>query len=400
MFEDDEDELYADSAMGGLGAVPSASSADALAAWQQAQALVSEGIKSNLDLITAGRERIRQQRVGPSPAEQLLAVAAALGQPTRTGSFGETMGNLSGALLKQASAKRSAEEERQMLYDKYGMEIGNERLRMLTAAANQAGQTYSRTAAAEAARARAQAAAAKANRPIFRGTEKLNDGTIVAIYEDPTTGRLTNQPVGQGEQQLMPTELLAGGKPVFRMGSKLVLADGSPVTNVDKPERKLSPTEIALVDEKTKSLTAGKESLISLNRALELNPLALEGSLTGFRKSVGAFFSSDDPAYVATEDLDKTITGSALSQMKSVFGANPTEGERKILLELQGSSNQPRAVRERIFRNAMEAVQRRIESEAKTLADVRSGSFGRVQSATPSGGGTRLKYNPKTGKIE
>lgn len=189
MFEDDEDELYADSAMGGLGAVPSASSADALAAWQQAQALVSEGIKSNLDLITAGRERIRQQRVGPSPAEQLLAVAAALGQPTRTGSFGETMGNLSGALLKQASAKRSAEEERQMLYDKYGMEIGNERLRMLTAAANQAGQTYSRTAAAEAARARAAAAA---NKPQRRRTAispvdgRIYDLDTGAVIEPPS----------------------------------------------------------------------------------------------------------------------------------------------------------------------------------------------------------------------
>jgi hypothetical protein len=339
--------------------------------------------------------------VGPSQAEQLLAVAAALGQPTRSGSFGETMGNLSGALLKQASAKRTADEDRQMLLEKYGMDIGNERLRMLTSAANQAGQTYSRTAAADAAAARAAAAANKATRPIFRGTEKLNDGTIVAVYEDPATGKLTNQPVGQGEQQMMPTDLLSGGKPVFRMGSKMVLADGTPVTEVDKPERKLSATEMGLIDEKTKSINAGKESLISLNRALELNPIALDGSLSGVRKSVGAFFSSDDPTYVATEELDKTVIGSALAQMKSIFGASPTEGERKILLDMQGSSSQPRAVRERIFQTAREAVQRRLESEAKVLTDIRSGGFGRAQPAAGSvSSSNRLKFNPKTGRIE
>jgi hypothetical protein len=242
----------------------------------------------------------------------------------------------------------------------------------------------------------------KASQPIFRGTEKLNDGTIVAVYEDPATRKLTNRLIGVGEQPMIPVaNLTSGGQPVFRMGSKNVLSDGTVVTQFDKPERKLSATEIGLVDEKTKGLNAGKEALININRALELNPTALEGSLTGFRKSVGALFSSDDPAYVATEELDKMVIGSALTQMKTIFGGNPTEGERKILLDMQGSSNQPRAVRERIFQNARDAVQRRLEADAAILADIRSGGFGRVQPAAgaPSGG-KRLKFNPKTGKIE
>lgn len=76
-----------------------------------------------------------------------------------------------------------------MLYDKYGMEIGNERLRMLTAAANQAGQTYSRTAAAEAARARAAAAA---NKPQRRRTAispvdgRIYDLDTGAVIEPPS----------------------------------------------------------------------------------------------------------------------------------------------------------------------------------------------------------------------
>jgi hypothetical protein len=333
--------------------------------------------------------------VGPSDAEKYFAIAAALGQPTRTGSFGETLGNLGTLLSKYSGAKREAEAEQQSLLDKYAMQAGTEQLRLAQSGVTGAGQIMRAAATAEAA-------AAKAARPIFRGTETLKDGMIVAIYEDPRTGALTKQPVGQGEQQMTPVaNVTSGGQPVFRVGNKTMLADGTPVTQFDKPERKLSATEIGLVDEKTKGLNAGKEALININRALELNPTALEGSLTGFRKSVGALFSSDDPAYVATEELDKMVIGSALTQMKTIFGGNPTEGERKILLDMQGSSNQPRAVRERIFQNARDAVQRRLEADAAILADIRSGGFGRVQPAAgaPSGG-KRLKFNPKTGKIE
>lgn len=182
MYENEEDDQYD---VGGLGAAPLGSSPAALAAWQQAQALVAPGNQRNLDLLNAARERIRQQRVGPSQSEQLFAIAAALGQPTRTGTFGETMGNLSGAILKQQAAKRTAQEEKQALLEKYGMDIEDRRLRMLTSAANQAGQTYSRTAAADAAQARAAAAANKPQRrrtaisPVDGRIYDLDTGAVV-----------------------------------------------------------------------------------------------------------------------------------------------------------------------------------------------------------------------------
>jgi hypothetical protein len=362
---------------------------------QTAEGVQRKQMQANLDLINAARADIRNRRVGPSDAEKWFAIAAALGQPTRTGSFGETVGNLGTLLSKYAGEKRTAEEERALKERELEMKAGMGQLQLLQGDTRSARELLGVSLKQDEARR-------KASQPIFRGTEKLNDGTIVAVYEDPATRKLTNRLIGVGEQPMIPVaNLTSGGQPVFRMGSKNVLSDGTVVTQFDKPERKLSATEIGLVDEKTKGLNAGKEALININRALELNPTALEGSLTGFRKSVGALFSSDDPAYVATEELDKMVIGSALTQMKTIFGGNPTEGERKILLDMQGSSNQPRAVRERIFQNARDAVQRRLEADAAILADIRSGGFGRVQPAAgaPSGG-KRLKFNPKTGKIE
>ena len=136
--------------------IPSTGSLDAPAsysAYQAAQKRVDAQIKANIDLLTQGREALRNRRVGPSDSEKWFAIAAALGKPTRTGSFGESLGNLNEALSTQNAARRKEREAQEALLEKYGLQIGSEQLRMLTSAANQAGQTY-RTEASAAAAAR------------------------------------------------------------------------------------------------------------------------------------------------------------------------------------------------------------------------------------------------------
>ena len=143
--------------------IPSTGSLDAPAsysAYQAAQKRVDAQIKANIDLLTQGREALRNRRVGPSDSEKWFAIAAALGKPTRTGSFGESLGNLNEALSTQNAARRKEREAQEALLEKYGLHIGSEQLRMLTSAANQAGQTY-RTEATAAAAAR------KAAQPIY-----------------------------------------------------------------------------------------------------------------------------------------------------------------------------------------------------------------------------------------
>ena len=111
--------------MGGL------SSADAMKSYQRQQGLVEAQMRSNMAALMKARDDLRAQRTGPSSAERLLAIAAALGQPTRTGSFGETLGNLGAVLGSQEKTKRQAAAENAALAEKYGMQIGNEQLRLL-----------------------------------------------------------------------------------------------------------------------------------------------------------------------------------------------------------------------------------------------------------------------------
>jgi hypothetical protein len=111
--------------MGGL------SSADAMKSYQRQQGLVEAQMRSNMAALMKARDDLRAQRAGPGSAERLLAIAAALGQPTRTGSFGETLGNLGAVLGSQEKTKREAAAQNAALAEKYGMQIGNEQLRLL-----------------------------------------------------------------------------------------------------------------------------------------------------------------------------------------------------------------------------------------------------------------------------
>lgn len=131
-----DDTPVASGATGGLGGVSSAP------AYAAAQKSVTDQINANINLLTAAQNKLRERRAGPSNSEKWLAIAAALGKPTKTGSFGESLGNLSETLLNQQAMKRKAQEERDMLLEQYGLKIGGEQLRMLQSGATQAGQLY------------------------------------------------------------------------------------------------------------------------------------------------------------------------------------------------------------------------------------------------------------------
>jgi hypothetical protein len=72
----------------------------------------------------------------------------------------------------------------------------------------------------------------------------------------------------------------------------------------------------------------------------------------------------------ATVDIDNMMTGQGLDQMKSIFGAAPTEGERKILMDMQASADKTPTQRKSIMERAIAAAERRgkyAESKAKSI---------------------------------
>jgi hypothetical protein len=183
-----------------------------------------------------------------------------------------------------------------------------------------------------------------------------------------------------------PTQIsgTSNGQPVFMTDAGPVDAFGNPVTSFDAKPRTLSGSEQKIVLQSEDVLNSATDTLTKLRRAMDLNPKALEGSLTGFRKQVGSLFSSDDPVYVATQELDNTLQSMALGMLKSTFPGSVTEGERKALSDLVTSSSLPRAARDRIYRNAFAAAQTVAARAKERIEKAKSGFYSTQTSPKPA----------------
>jgi len=185
---------------------------------------------------------------------------------------------------------------------------------------------------------------------------------------DPTTGQVIGD--YRNQQGAAPIELSAGAtlydpttnKPIYTAPAAPRAGGGMPSATLQK--------EIFETDE---GVQAGENVIKSLDTALELNKRAWDGPFADVRSAGGALFGNQEA--VDTQTLQNIVTSNALESLKATFGAAPTEGERKILLEIQGSVNQPKAVREAIFKRARAAAERRLEFNRQKANGLRTGAY-------------------------
>jgi hypothetical protein len=91
-----------------------------------------------------------------------------------------------------------------------------------------------------------------------------------------------------------------------------------------------------------------------------------------------------DPRVLATREQRNLLGKGALSNLKAVFGGNPTEGERTALMELEGLDSKSKEERATIIRNTYKLVQMRRAREQKRLNDITAGLY---RETTPSAAG-------------
>lgn len=152
-----------------------------------------------------------------------------------------------------------------------------------------------------------------------------------------------------------------------------------PPPGVDvKKWREQRATQLGNIDDKAvleadKAVEAGTNAVQSLTKALALNKTAHAGPLAGKAGYVGSLFGHQPS--IDTEVLSNTVTNQALENLRATFGGNPTEGERKILLDVQGAVTQAEPVRREIYQNALEAAQRRIAFNKQNAEQMRGGKY-------------------------
>lgn len=156
----------------------------------------------------------------------------------------------------------------------------------------------------------------------------------------------------------------------YVLTGKMPREDQAPLTATDKK---------AILEADEGVMTA-KSAIDALSKAKELSPKALGFTGAGNVAALGALFGHQ--ASIDTAELDNTITSNALTQLKSIFGGNPTEGERKIMLDIQGSSSLPDAVRQKIYDRAIGLAQNRLKFNEQRAAEMRGGQFYKPQGMT------------------
>ncbi|WP_082171647.1 hypothetical protein [Methylobacterium indicum] len=159
---------------------------------------------------------------------------------------------------------------------------------------------------------------------------------------------------------------LTPGSPEYKsyvLSGKMPREDQQPYTASDKKA-------ILEADE----AVAGAQTVIgNLQQAKDLSAKAYQGPTSKARALGTSFFGSE--AGQATLELDNLVTSNALAQLKSIFGAAPTEGERKILLDIQGSSDLPHALRVKIYDRAIAAAERRLTLKQQQATEMRDRTY-------------------------
>jgi hypothetical protein len=373
-------------------------------------------------LLDKARERVMARSAGPDKAEMAFRVAAALGKPTRTGSFGESLGNVAETTGDILSQRRKASQELEDLNLKYQLASADAKgegqktqISALSALAKsvpkdrltemekmqeilddpKAGPAAKKNAQARITFLTTRATAAPKTNEIDQLLEKINDPNV-----PPATKKVYQQRLNK--LNYIPAEAKADrdtGKPQSPAGKLAVdegLVPGTPEyqTRVkalagEGKGRNLSAAEQKELFEAEDIVTASKGVLLSLGRAKELSPKAYEGFGAGARRTVARNIPGvkESEGVTASTELETLIGENALSQLKAIFGGAPTEGERKILLDLQGSLSMSDKERQAIYDRAMAAAARRLKSNQEKMDRIRKGSYSRLDVEEKAKGG-------------
>lgn len=234
-----------------------------------------------------------------------------------------------------------------------------------------------------------QAVFAPGERTPFYVAPRTDDTKLVNVPANTTVfDPVTRQPVftapgtdkGEDEASKISAQVQARRHEAPGLG----LQEGTPqwrsyvATGKAGADRDMSPTEKKSIETADNAVLSAQQSIQLLERAKELSAKAYSGPYAKARGDfTGAF--GNERGQVTTE-LDNLVTADVLGNLKGTFGGNPTEGERKIALEVAGSSSLPHALRVKIYQRMIDAAQLRMQQNLDRASQIREGTYYRAGS--------------------
>jgi len=161
----------------------------------------------------------------------------------------------------------------------------------------------------------------------------------------------------------------------YVLTGKMPREDQAPLTATDK-KAILEANDAVLANtaviEQLTSVITPDASGKSLNDRAGYGIIAGAQSFAARNDPTGLF---DDATGQATTELQNIVLGQALSSLKSIFGAAPTEGVRKILVDLQASIDKTPDERKSIIERAIHMAKARLKFNQDRAAMLRGGSY-------------------------
>ena len=276
-----------------------------------------------------------------------------------------------------------------------------------------------------------RAAAASPNRPQNSSNALLAqaaaiDKAIQHRNEVQNRGDTVGAQIGQRRQQV----IAQGMDPSSPDMRTYILTGRVPR---DEP---LSATDRRAIQQADDSLIANRSAIEGLREAIKLNNEGriYEGFTAGYRAWIGnnmpdrvvPDFIASPKASEDTSNFENLVVSQALTNLKAIFGGQPTEGERKILLDIQASIGKPKAVRQEVLNRALRTAEARLDLTERRAQELRGGTYygaagmrGRpppspaatpaatpeaprqtvAAPATPAGGNQPRARNPQTGQV-
>lgn len=357
-------------------------------------------------------------------AAMMFRVAGALGKPTRTGAFGETLSNVNEAIapeLEKMQARKEALQDLQLRYRQAGLDqdVGDlssqigvvSKLAQLTQGKQSEYQTllrmknnldpkapdYQQQAAALDARMKkltwtpSDKPAAGPKFEIDRLTEIVNDPNASADAKKIARARIsklnyippTKEPASPAAKPQSPAgkqavdEGLTIGTAPFNARVKEIIATGK--------ASQLSPKEESALMASEDAVDAAKNVILNVNKALQVNKQAYEGFGASLRRDVGRNLPivGDSEGIKASTQLENLVLTNVLSNLKLTFGGAPSDAEGKMLEKLEGSLNMSAAEREIVLKQAMAMAARKAAFHEKRIKAIKQGAYTRDTANQP-----------------
>lgn len=299
----------------------------------------------------------------PSKSELYFKMAQAFLSPGKTGSFLEGAGGAFGVAGQHAAEVRDAEakQRQQQLATQAELakfQLSNQKEDLATLRALDAGERGDRRAVQTklleqyiaSGKPQSEAGKEALDAGYQRGTPEYNDFVRERIRQKAESGDLWR-------------------------AAQLAIAQGNLALRQQKA-LDLTPHEMDIVIESQDQAVAAKTAADSLKRALDLNDKVFGSDLASVaQRKAMQLADPKNKKLQDTEDFENLILTQAAAQLKAIFGGNPTEGERAILLDLQGLGSKSAAARKSILERGFAAADARRKRAERRAKEVRSGAM-------------------------